>query len=176
MLIYIVRHAKSIANTKKIVEWHWNSKLCLFWYIQSFFLYFKFLKNKFDVIYSSDLERCYKTAKISCMTNNIIRKRELRERYLWNNEWKHINDECWCSLNDDWESNYACWKRLENFIESLDKNNSKVLIFSHWRIISSYISLIKWYDKEFWYKNIDNIKNCWITILEVNDWEVNLIK
>ena len=78
MLIYIVLHAKSIANTRKIVEWYSNLSLRFIWYLQSFFLFFLFFWKKIYVIYSSDLERCYRNAKISCITNNIIKKEELR--------------------------------------------------------------------------------------------------
>ncbi|MDP2090315.1 MAG: histidine phosphatase family protein [Candidatus Gracilibacteria bacterium] len=172
MLIYIFSHAKSIANTQKIVEGHGDSKLCLVGYIQSFFLFLKLLGKKFAVIYSSDLERGYRTAQISCMTNNIIKKKELRERYLGINEGKHIDDECWGDLVDDGESNYECGKRLEKFIKSLDEKNNNIIVFTHGRIISNYISIIKGYNKENGYKKVDNIKNCGLIILELNNGKI----
>ena len=90
MLLYLIRHAKTIMNEWNIMNWQAQDPLSDAGMIQAQKLAEKFAKIPLDALRTSDLSRTIDTAKhIADVQDNLISKPDprLRERDVWELEW-----------------------------------------------------------------------------------------
>jgi len=92
VLVYLIRHGESVANTSKIMQGQFDSPLSEFGIQQAKAL--NSILPKFDCIYSSPLSRAFDTSLLATgeKESNIVRHDGLMEMYLGDLEGKHVSE------------------------------------------------------------------------------------
>ena len=139
--IYIVRHGKTEWNKLGKMQGFTNIPLCQDGINSAISLRDSIKDIKFEICYSSPLDRALETAKIICGNNiPIITDNRLIERGLGEYEGDLIDDtiifNAW-SNNLDWsmkgvESSRSVFNRTKEFLNDIKNNSYKnILIVSH---------------------------------------------
>lgn len=84
MKLYMIRHGETFHNKRHILQWHYQSQLTPLWKEQAHTCGESIQNAWLEVLYSSDLDRAYETAKTlnSYMEIPLFLDRRLRERDL----------------------------------------------------------------------------------------------
>lgn len=141
MNLYVVRHGQVPSNVEGIVS-GWNDEKLTEKGIEQATKIKKELQNiKFDVVYSSPIDRAKQTAEIVVSQNNIILDSRLAERdpgKLLGKSRKCIDKSFWNSLYidrtpDGAETLKSGLKRVKNFLDEIHEKyeEKKVLIVTH---------------------------------------------
>jgi broad specificity phosphatase PhoE len=181
MRLILTRHGETEENKKNINQ-GWKpghlSKLG----IEQAKILAGILKNaKIDVIYTSDLSRCVKTAseisKYHPKTKYLEDKR-LRERstgifegtVIGKNDWDSLDGDLFNNKPKGGESFVEVWARINHFYEELLKkyDNETILIVGHGGSMCLLLGAIFHKDLEYSLSKIDKLKNTAFTELELH--------
>jgi len=164
MRLLLTRHWETEENIAGIKQWHLPGKLSKQGIIQAERLAKRLKDEKIDFIYSSDLARAADTANEIAKYHEdapISFVEELRERNLWNLQWKK-NSELWLSeqkwtmahkreeenmvVNAGGESTKEAYNRAETFLHKVlsEHPSSTVLFVSHNRFWKHIAAVIAW--------------------------------
>lgn len=178
-VIYIVRHGETEWNTKNLIQGHKDSPLTKLGIEQTKQLAKELKRIKFDLIFSSDLLRAEKTAKIIATEHKLTVEttKLLRERNFGKLAGKHRSvlkafDELFASLNDkeifkyksspDVESDEEITTRLITFLRelALAHPGEKALVVTHGAVMRAFLIRLGElsYKKRMWVKNVAYVK------------------
>lgn len=145
MELFLVRHGQSTANRDKIVQGQLNTELTELGKTQAKLTAERLKKYQFDKIYSSDLQRAYKTAQEINKHQNleIIQDKKIRE--INSGDWHGIpidqidftelEKNKYGFRRPNGESTIDQNKRVNNFLAEIKKKyentNKKILIVAH---------------------------------------------
>ncbi len=169
--IYIVRHGETNYNVNGIIQGQTDSPLTLKGIRQAKQLAKVFEKVQFDIAFSSDLPRAFKTAEIiiSSRKVNIMKSKYLRERNYGEYDGKHFSfyvekrknflnklkglnqiEKRKLKLADDIESDEEVSSRFIKILNKLIKKhtNKTILIATHGGIMRSFLNHLNWNGKE----------------------------
>jgi len=158
MRLYIVRHGQTNENLNKISQGHFNSQLTPLGIEQAKEISKKLKNIEITHAYSSDLDRCVKTAeeilkhhqKVILIQNDKLREQAkgVFERQH-SSEFKKAVKESQIPYEDfkpeKGESLRECWERAITFFENLIKEHSdrdQILIVSHGGPISCILTYL----------------------------------
>lgn len=156
--IYIVRHGQTDWNVKKLIQGHMDIPLNEKGMSQAKKINNELKGINFDKIYSSDLKRAYKTAKIIAQDRKLknITSKDLRERDFGNfvgktfkgnpNLDKFIDDLKRKSKTKEIETDRELMKRFINFLKKVSAENSEktILIVSHAGPMRTFLVKLGW--------------------------------
>ena len=141
MNIYLIRHAESVYNAKKILQGRQDCELSSRGLKDTVRRSLSF-PNDFDIIFCSPLKRTRQTAKILLPNSEIIYDERIMERGFGNWENMPITDEKQFLLNNqvippNGETLEELDSRISEFIAMLKKDykNKRVLVITHAGII-----------------------------------------
>ncbi|MFH1307562.1 MAG: histidine phosphatase family protein [archaeon] len=157
MRLYIVRHGESHANLNKISQGHFNSKLTLKGEDEARRAALKLKDDKIDYCYSSDLDRCVRTAEEILKFHPEVEMRkipELREqskgiyegkpREVSQNDLEKLGQEWWEFQPEGGETMGEVWEKVIKFYEKIrsEHHDKSVLFVSHGGPISCLLSYL----------------------------------
>ena len=170
MNVYIVRHGQTDYNEKKIVQGWLNSELNKSGIQQAKNVADKLKGIIFDIIYSSDLDRAYNTARIIVenlpdYSGEIKKDLRLRERCLGDLEGtssKNIDGAVYFSENPEmhFENMAVFEKRVSSFLDDLSNINSytNVLVVTHNGTINIFEKLLGIKSRDLFWGNGEIVK------------------
>lgn len=180
--IIFVRHGESIMNRNQVFCGWTDSKLTDKGILQAEIVCEKLKKEDLNLIISSDLDRCYKTAQIINKKHGIEIIQEFRLRELNFGKWEGLSYNEICKKYSEeskcWERDYINYKLSEgeSLVEMYDRVNraykdilkryekGKILIVSHSGVIRAILSHEICQSIEgYWKFKVDN---CGITRLQ----------
>lgn len=175
MYITLVRHAETFSNEDGRMVGFNNVKLSRKGVTNALFLKDKIRNEKYDICYMSPLARCVETAMI-LVGDRVLTKPDnrLNERDIGDFNGKSIKKydkkKFWeYNLNSN-DSNVErvqdVFKRCENFLDEIKKEDKDVLIVSHEAVIRCMHYLLNNKDLNGDLLDID-IPNCYIEKIEV---------
>lgn len=136
---------------------------------------------KFDVIYSSDLNRCLRTTKEIRKYHpkaKFIKDKRLRERstgifegtVISKNDWDGLGGDLYSNKPKNGESFIEVWARINEFCEELLKKytNETILIVGHGGSMCLLQGAICKKDLKYSLSKIEKLKNTAITELQVD--------
>lgn len=181
MKLIIIRHGETEENVAGILQGHLPGKLSANGVKQVKKVALRLKNEKFDFIYSSDLERAANTAKeIAKYHPNTKIKfvKNLRERNLGEFQGKKKNDFNW-NVKDqkatfiepkEGETMEEVYKRAKSFLYDIIRqhNNNSVLFVCHGGIGKSLVAVItgKKYTEV---KSVESLQNTSVSIFEINE-------
>jgi len=144
MIIIFARHGETVENKKGLIQGWLPGKLTRKGKAQAKNLAARLIRKNIDVIYSSDLDRAYDTAKIihnSRKNVKLFKSKLLRERnygIFQGNlshklDWKKIDDEFYSRNIAKGETISRVRKRAEKFLDIIKKKypDKTVLVVGH---------------------------------------------
>jgi broad specificity phosphatase PhoE len=181
MKLILTRHGETEENKEGILQGWKSGILSETGRQQAALLGERLKKTKIDVIYTSDLGRCVKTAREIAEYHpkvKFIKDKRLRERKLGIFESKRVGKNDWDALEGDIFTNrpkggenfIEVWARLKDFYEEILKKyrNETVLVVGHGGSMRLLQGLIYKKDLEYSLLKIEKLKNTAITELELN--------
>lgn len=189
--LYITRHGETEWNIEKRFQGWGNSPLTEKGINQAILLSTRLKDIEFNAIYSSPLERAYKTAEILKRSRNIeIKKlKDLREINL--GKWQGVNYESFNGVypkelylfwnkphlykNETGEDFYQVKERVKKVLNTIIKDNEgNVLIVTHGIILKIILSIYEKVEvKDLWKTTYSG--NTSLTVIEVNNDKFNII-
>lgn len=141
MNLYVVRHGQVPSNVEGIVSGWNDEKLTEKGIEQATRIRSELQRVKFDVVYSSPIDRAKQTAEIVAPQNDIILDARLAEREpgaMLGKSRKGIDKNAWNSLDmdrtpDGAETLAAGLKRVKNFLDEIHSKSGEktVLVVTH---------------------------------------------
>ena len=179
MILIITRHGQTEENKLGILQGHLPWKLSELWIEQAKKLALRLKDEEIDYIYSSDLTRSADTAKEIARyhTNAPIKfTKELRERFLWERQWK-TKVELWFAKDtslaelssNNWETPEELFNRAKKLLDlTIEKHiNDTILFVCHGGLNKFIIAAILWKDLSE-IKTIETLHNTSICTFEIN--------
>ena len=181
MKIILTRHGETEENKRGILQGWKIGTLSETGRRQAALLGKRLRKTKIDMIYTSDLDRCVKTAKVIAKYHpkaKFIKDKRLRESRLGVFEGKNIGKNDWDALKGDIFTNkpkngenfIEVWARLKEFYEEIFKKNNDetILVVGHGGSMCLLQGLIYKKDLEYSLFKIEKLKNTAVTEIEIN--------
>lgn len=190
--LYLVRHGETESNVAKILQGS-DSKLTEKGRKQAGFIAERFRDLSFDNFYTSDYDRAYDTAKEIAKTtgkepevNKLLREIRRPSEFIGQSETlpeyrkyhqiatENIEDPNW--HYSDEENFHDVLKRVEEFLETVEKNSGDTLAVSHGRyirMVTLHIISGKKLTPAFWQQCMNNLvpTNTGITVCEYSEEE-----
>tara|TARA_Y100000310_G_C20391293_1_gene672902 strand:+ start:152 stop:664 length:513 start_codon:yes stop_codon:yes gene_type:complete len=148
MKLTLVRHGQTVENLKGIIQGQRQGRLTELGISQAKELALLLKNEKYDEIYSSDLERAKDTTNeiLKFHNNSVVFVKELRERGLGVDEGKSVKLGGWRRVGkiEGAESVEEFQQRAKYFLDNiLDKTKSSCLVVSHRGLIAMICSIIE---------------------------------
>jgi broad specificity phosphatase PhoE len=148
MHIYLIRHGETDWNDKLLFQGHTDTFLNKKGEKQAEYIAYELKNIKFDIIFSSDLKRAYKTAqiikKIAGFKGKIIKTNYLRERNYGSLEGKNYEIFRHYRKNFDGENDRQFFKRVNICFDSIMKKykGKNIVLVTHGGVVRQIISRI----------------------------------
>ncbi|MCX8093238.1 MAG: histidine phosphatase family protein [Candidatus Goldbacteria bacterium] len=148
MIIYLIRHGVTDWNDKLLFQGHTDTELNKNGKRQAKYIALELKNLKFDIIFSSDLKRAYKTAeiikKITKYQGEIIQTDKLRERNYGSFEGKSYELLRHNKKDFDGEKDNQFFKRINNFFDFVVKKykGKNIVVVTHGGVVRQIISRI----------------------------------
>lgn len=186
MKLYLVRHGESTLNGKDIYQGQYDSDLSQLGFKQAEAISERLKEYKFDVIYSSDLQRAKKTAESIAKYHKKIKliiDKKLRERSHGELDGKPKDD---FYTSKDIHNIYVkppmgedfldIKIRVEEFLkEILESKYENVLIVSHGGTMKSILHILFDIDPEIAWSKQTPVANTSFFIIEIKDKEKKIV-
>lgn len=187
MLLYLIRHAKTVMNEAWILNWQAEDLLNETWKEQAIKLGMKFKNTKIDTIWSSDLQRTKDTAQAIIDQHPTLKNNNqdirLRERSMWEFEWVPSEDirkiaaeqgmSRWKFSEHDSRIEHG-EKVLERFYEWFNEHikdswHEAVAVITHGASIRLILAHIVGMTPRDYLDTHQGIENTWVSIISIND-------
>ncbi len=148
MYIYLIRHGETDWNDKLLFQGHTDTLLNQRGKKQAQYIADELKEINFDIMYSSDLKRAYKTAqiikKITKHKGKIIRTKNLRERNYGSFEGKSYELFRHNKKDFDGEKDPEFFKRINDFFYSIIKKykGKNIVIITHGGVVRQIIASV----------------------------------
>ena len=187
--IYLIRHCEAQGNKNRVFHGHYDSEITENGMCQLKLLSERFKDIPYDVIYSSDLQRAYKTAEAANKYRMlpIIKRKELRE--IFGGEWEDLDFvniakkfpaefEMWTNDPKSFkmpggESYFDFYNRIKAAMDTIIKENKgkTAVVVTHGTVIKLYLT----YASGLKLEDSEKIEWCDNTAVSVIDYDDNFV-
>lgn len=182
MYITLVRHAETFSNEDNKMAGFSNSKLSRRGVNNALMLKSEIENEKYDLCYMSPLARCVETAmiligdRVLTKVDDRLIERDIGE-FSSKSQKKYDKKKYWeynLNSNDSGvERIQDVFKRCEDFLDDVTKDNKDIMVVSHEAVIRCMHHLLNKTDLNSDLTKID-IPNCYIEKIEVKKWKTNI--